>query len=325
MLPRAIAAMLESPPRTPTPIGLREAYALAMRLERERAAMAVPGYRLYWMTASRFACRDVVADPSSFLIAGRHTCAPVVLADDPTIALRHLLVRSGCTDDGCPTLSLLDLRTHQGFELSDGSAQRAIFATGPIALRVGAYSIVALPSGARLPEELPHPVCDRRPLAAAAPRPAEAQRPGQGPYRDLARSRITLLPAACILSQRESFRPGPSGPGTIGGSVFEVVLRGERGTAAVFFSKEELGNGVLLGRDPKCIDAGLRPLLTIGISRVHLLLLREGGQCHAYDLASTQGTYQAGTYARHVKLEDEGTVLSLGQAANIELGWRALG
>jgi hypothetical protein len=310
-------------PAAPAPIGLQDAYKLALRLERERAPMAQPGYRLFWMTASRFACRDVVADPSSFLVAGRHTVCNVVLADDPTIALRHLLVRSGCLDDGCPTLNVLDLQTLQGFELSDGTSQRAIYATGPIALRVGAYAIVALPSGVRLPEELPDAVCER-------PRPIV---PGVGPYRGIANrvvepqapmSRITLLPKAFVLSERPSFQPGMGARGTTGGSVFEVVLSASTGSAGVFFSKEDLEHGVLLGRSDKCVDAGLRPILNMGISRVHLLLLRERGECFAYDLASTQGTYVAGHPSRWTKLLDEGTRLSLGSVAGIELRWRAV-
>jgi hypothetical protein len=323
-------------------MGLREAYTLALRLERERPRMAQSGYRVYWMTASRFACKDLVAEPSSFLVAGRHTNCSVVLEDDPTIALRHLLVRSGCLDDGCPTLNVFDLETHQGFELSDGTSQRAISATGPIALRVGAYAIVALPSGMRLPEELPDPACERpRPVLPAAP---------ISPYRGPANravepsaplSRITLLPAAFALSQRASFRPavqaawarasstGPLPPsesvGTSGGSGFEVVLSaGTGGAAGVCFSKEDLEHGVLLGRSPKCVDAGLRPILNMGISRVHLLLLRERGECFAYDLASTQGTYQGGRLSRYTRLLDEGTELCLGTVAGIDLRWRAV-
>jgi hypothetical protein len=316
----------DAAPAVPAAMPLGAAYALAVRLERDRAPMPAPGYRLYWMTATRFACRDVVANTASYLVAGRHSVCDVVLDDDPTIALRHLLVRSACLDDGCATLSILDLHTLEGFELSDGTAQRAISSKGPVALRVGAYAIVALPSGTNLPRELPEPVCER-------PRPVVKSAVPGGPYRVAERpalvadgppSRITLLPSVSAISERSSFRPVGSSAGQPGGALFEVVLRAATGSAAVLFTEQDLEQGVLLGRAPKCVDAGLRSVLNMGISRVHLLLLRERQRCFAYDLASTQGTFLGGRGARYTELSDEGTTLTLGAVTKIELYWRAI-
>src|SRR5678815_1329969 len=122
---------------------LDTAYATAMAAERARER--TPGYRLYWMAAGTFGSFDIPLDPQAFVIVGRHGMCDVVLDGDPTIALRHLLVRATRLDDGCPRLSVVDLHTNIGFELPTGRRERSMAATGPIAFRVGAYAVVALP------------------------------------------------------------------------------------------------------------------------------------------------------------------------------------
>lgn len=290
---------------------------MATALDRARAPQREPGHRIYWMTGSQFGSRDVPAARSGFVVLGRHTQCDGVLDDDPSIALRHLLVRSACLDDGFPTLSVMDLRSHEGFELSDGTLQRSILATGPVVLRVGAYAIVALPSGEPPAASLPTPVCSRD---------------GGNPYRIMARpvgldpvarpglvSRITLLPRVSMVSEPSAAFPGWTGEAR----EYELVLRSPGGQAGVRLSARDLAHGVLIGRALKCVDAGLRAVLDSGISRVHALLLRDRHGCFVYDTASTQGTYHDARRVRCLPLADEGTRLFLG-TSGVQACWRAV-
>lgn len=266
---------------------LEMAYAVAAAAERSRPDPA-PGYRLYFMAQNRFGSADVPVDPMSFVVVGRHSFCDVVLDADPTIALRHLLVRAARLDDGCLRLSILDLHTNLGFEVHGGEPSRAISATGPIALRVGRYAIVALPGGEKLPAALPAPACARALVAPAHP------------YRDAPVSSVTLLPPAMDLGESNGFD-----------SKFRVTLSGARGSASVNLSELDLELGVLVGRAPKC-NAALASVLNDGISRVHLLLRRRV----AYDLASTQGTYSFRSRVRAMELQD-GVDLRLGSVSAV--------
>ncbi len=295
------------PPAAPRRMDLAAVYATALHLQRERPPLAGPGYRLYWMTATSLASRDVLAEGSSQLIVGRHTCCDAVLEGDASISLRHLLIRSTILDDGCPRLSVLDLETDGGFLLADGRLERSICAAGPFAIRVGAYAIVALPGGVPLPEQLPVPVCDRQDGSVKPP-------------AKLAMSRITLMPRAMMLSDRPTLAVmSPAQQPPVGD--YELTLSVARTQVSVYLSAAELERGLLIGRAVKCLDAGLRSILNLGISRVHLLLLRDGSGCRAYDLASTQGTFHGGRSVRQAQLEDDGTRLALGTSTGIELAW----
>ncbi len=272
---------------------LSVAYAVASAAERALAKPA-EGYRLYWMAAGCFGSCDVPVDPMAFIVVGRHSLCDVVLDADPTIALRHLLVRATRLDDGCPRLSVVDLHTHLGFEMNGEHHERAMAATGPIAFRVGTYALIGLPGGEKLPDALPKPEYTHaaiKMVRCASPLPNH-------PYRDAPVSSITLLPPALVLTHSQVMaRDG-----------YTVSLRGANAAATVQLSATDLDVGVLVGRAPKCNDL-LRHVLNDGISRVHLLL-RHGV---AYDLASTQGTYAYGRRIRSTPFAD-GTHLSLGTA-----------
>ena len=62
-------------------------------------------------------------------------------------------------DDGALRLSIVDLHTNIGFEVSNGKSSRSISATGAIAFRVGVYALVALPGADSVPAELAEPMC----------------------------------------------------------------------------------------------------------------------------------------------------------------------
>jgi hypothetical protein len=257
------------------------------------------------MTAAHFSSR--VIQGASHFVVGRHTSCDAVLEGDESIALRHLLFRSAVLDDGCPRLSILDLETERGFVLPDGTIQRSISLAGPLAFRVGAYAVVALPSDSDLPDELPA-IADRVDV-----------RP---PMRAHAVSRVTLLPRALMLADKPTMAILTPEQRREAAHDYELSLEAPAGRASVLLSTTDLNRGVLVGRATKCLDAGLRSVLNIGISRIHLLLLRDGTECRAYDIASTQGTFEGGRRVRQVRLEDEGTRLALGTSTGIRLSWR---
>ena len=294
-----------------------DAYATAIAIDRAREPQRGPGYRIYWMTGTMFGSRDVSATRSGYQVLGRHTQCDGVLHDDPAIALRHILVRSSCLDDGLPTLSVMDLRSHEGFELSDGTLQRSILATGAVVFRVGVYAIVALPSGEAPAPSLPFPTCTRY---------------DGNPYRLMARpsisdpvarpmlvSRITLLPCVSMVSEHDGAMWGPRGEPR----GYELFLQSPSGRAGVRLSAEHVGHGVLIGRALKCENAGLRAVLDSGISRVHALIVRDRQGCFVYDTASTQGIYHEGRTVRCLPLSDQGTRFFLG-GNGVTAYWRAL-
>jgi hypothetical protein len=285
---------------------------------RTRAVSAdASGHRLHWMSANASGSCDLPASRAAFLVVGRHSCCDVVLDADPCVALRHVIVRSGVLDDGCPVVSVLDLRTRDGFEIADGSVQRSVIATGPLAFRVGAYVLVALPGGASLEGALQSPACER---ADEHPYRAAARRvDGEAAPSSCAISRITLMACAAVVSQR-------SGPGASREAArHELTLSARGRQASVRLSAADLDRGVLVGRDPRCIDSGLRAILDCGISRVHLVLRRDArGTITAFDAASTQGTFHGGKRVRSVELAHAGATLAIGSINPVAVHWRAV-
>ncbi|MEO7109703.1 MAG: FHA domain-containing protein [Polyangiaceae bacterium] len=316
----ALAAHMSSSPipdygrtrsfEAPTP---REAFALARGLERARQPQATPGHRLYWMTSDSFGSCEIAAAGAA-VVVGSHPLCHVHLLDEVGVALRHLLIRSSLVDDGCPVLSVLDLHTPHGFFLSNGSAERSIDATGAVVIRVGGYAIVALPSGATISEDMPAPVVSampESPYRIAGMSPEFLARPVNGA------SRITLLPHVVQVSETtSSVRNGEP-------DIYEIKMSSAMGVRAVRVAASDLRRGILIGRSLNC-DPLLRTIVDMGISRGHLLFLKDRHRDIAYDLASTQGTYFFGRSSRSVTLADAGTTMMIGAAQRITIAWRRI-
>jgi hypothetical protein len=282
---------------------LREAYPIADGISRALPPMSAPGYRLHWVSGGVSGSVEVPAGDGSYRIIGRHSCCDVILDRDPEIALRHLLLRAEPAPEGGTLLRVLDLHTSLPVQLEDGSLVRSMLVSGPVGLRLGRYALVALPSGVTtLPERLPSPVvehCVGAPYRSPAPRSS-------------CQSHVSILPRAPMLDE---LRQGPASAPFFA----RLTLAGPRGTAHVDVTEGELDKGILVGRAPKC-DPRLSSVLDEGISRVHLLLLRERKQTFAFDLASMNGTYADGQRVRRVRLSDAGSTLNLGYA-NLCLFW----
>jgi hypothetical protein len=308
----------------------KQAYAMALDADRARDRQPVVGYRLYWLSDVLLGTIDVPAEPSGYAVIGRHGSCDVVLDDERAVSLRHVLVRAASLDDGFPVLSVMDLQTSAGFELSDTSRQRSIAATGAVVFRVGTHSIVALPSTGKLDDALPVPVVEAGDLAphrAVAVRLKEA--PAAAPSKGPSPSRITLLPESVDFARRRSVVPMvPATPAEraapVPGEDYEVILEKPGQRAGVRLSAADLEHGVLIGRSEKCVDESLLALLGGTISRVHVLLIREKGSCHLYDVASLVGTFAEGARVRCLPLADDGTSVQLAGRGGVALHWRSL-
>jgi hypothetical protein len=301
--PNANTRFVQAGPRVES-LWLDEAYARARRLD--APPMTAPGVRLVWCRGDELGYHDLVAHPRAYAVVGRHTRCDVTLPNDAAVALRHVLVRATTLDDGSPAVRVLDLRTGLGFHLDDDVERRAVVATGVLAMRLGRYALIALPSRTELPEARPAPEIVE---AATVPTagfgsPTERER--------LSRSSITCLPPAPSLDDiaRDEAAPGHG----------KVTLRRGGSWASVELSEEALDAGVLLGRAERC-ETRLRSVLTESVSRVHLLLLREHGVVHAFDVASMQGVYAAGERVRRVRLPEQGGTLRLASKDPVVLEW----
>lgn len=315
-------------PRVPP--DLKAAYAFARGVVRNSADLlrGRPGHRVMWVHRSGFGGAPLFAHPDAFMVVGRHTqCGLCLPDDDPFVALRHVMVRSIALPEGKVALRVQDLHTDGGFVLADGSQQRSIFAEGPVAVGLGDHALVALPGETpddALPNVLPDVQVDtpkhiRDQIAAME----QALNPG-GPYRLNARpmnrtSRITLMPHLVMLGESVA---APALGRLSNGSRWSVTLERAGRTARVSVTADELKGGVVIGRSEKCHSEDLRRITDNNTSRVHVLLLREGNQMHAFDLASTQGMYLNGQPVRRIDLADHGTVLLLGKGdAAVRLIW----
>ena len=278
---------------------LDEAYQRARAVP--EPPMAAPGVRLVWWRGNELGWRDLDAHPNAYAVVGRHTHCDVVLPADPAVALRHLVVRATTLEDGTPAVRVLDLRTNLGFHLDDDVERRSLVATGVLAMRIGRYAFVALPSNAELPETRP-----------AAEILEATQLPARGGGSGTHRTSVTNLPPAPHLDDiaRDVAAAGHA----------RVTLRREGAWASVDLPDAALDAGVLVGRADRC-EARLRMVLTESISRVHVLLLREHGVVHAFDAASTQGVWADGERARRVRLPDRGATLRLASKEPVALEW----
>jgi hypothetical protein len=301
-------------------LGLQMAYRRAKDLH---ATLATPlgfaGYRIFVVFRDQVRALDLSASPDVFMVIGRHTHCDVVIDADPTIALRHLLVRAVVQPDGRVGVRFLDLQTSLAFHVDDGGPCRSIYAMGPVAIRLGPYAIVALPLDPHaLPPSLPRPTLTRATSMSLALRAQQAAE--GGPYRSPQRrdgeifrsSHITILPIAPAFEDLPQAHRAGYG---------RITVDGGGRAASVEIPESEVDAGVIIGRALKCRHEGLRALLDLTISRAHILLLREEGLVYAFDLASTRGTYVYGARVRRSLLPDTGATLALAHPSGLRLHW----
>ncbi len=267
----------------------------------------IPGFAL-------FVARETVGDavllpalPDAHVVVGRHTHCDVEMPLDPTVSLRHVLVRCVRASDGSPAIRALDLMTSQALALDDGTRAESLVASGPVAIGVAGYALLAVPTGPGArgvlgdgPYRQPEP-----PVVMRAARLARHQPLALGAER----SHITLLPGVL---------EAPNG-GVAAAPTRRITLQRGQRRANASLSEAQLERGLLLGRADKCFRGGARDLFGPHSSRAHALLLREDGEDRLYNLASTQGVYVGERRVRMLPLPREGATVRLGFAEPVWL------
>jgi hypothetical protein len=291
-----------------------------------------PGHRLFWVRAGGAVVAGGTALPAhpawdAATIVGRHPQCGLVLPDDSGVALRHMLLRSIATSEAAG-LRALDLHTDLGFMLSDGSYQTSVFAEGPAAFGIGSYALVALPmrptadgSHERFPTDFPPASVES---SSEVQQQLAAMDQALSPYRRNARppkgsSRITLMPRLVMMGEHKFDDDSP-----YPGRYWRITLERDGRSAMETVGERELEGGLLIGRSEKCHSEELRRITDYNTSRAHVLILREGDQICAYDLASTHGLYQGGAPVRRVVLGPSAT-LTLGRSAlAVRVTWKQI-
>lgn len=278
------------------------------------------GIHLFVVYRGNVAVRFLRAGADDHVVLGRHESCDLHLTADPAISLRHLLARVVTLADGSTALRLTDLETPRPFVLSDGAAQRSLVATGPFAVGIGPYVVGGVPHDLdRYVEPPAGGMSGAGPYRAAPPLVESSRQLPDGALRTpagLRRSRITLMPSSRMITHVPSFAPD--------GCARLTLSRASGEVSSIVLDAESLEHGVLIGRAERCLDDGLRALMTMSISRVHLMLVKDRDRTVAVDLGSTQGTYERGRRLRSADLTGRTAALTLGQYDAVQLVWQAL-
>jgi hypothetical protein len=313
------------------------------------------GYRLFWARGDEVGHKDLGAD--DYAIVGRHSACDVPLLSAPELSLRHLLVSTTLLPDGSRGLRVLDLHASLPFYTDDGQPRRSIVASGPVVLRLGTYLFGGVPVGPsqpspQLPAEMPRAVVraslpptaledSARPVGTPAelstmgpalvpagpgdfyeapPRLGSPARPAPPPPAYASHvSHVTVVPESAFLADVARQGDGSRSNGERAPTFARLTLLREGHSASLDLPAADIEAGVLIGRSERCTDGGLRRVLDGNISRVHVLLLREGDDVIAFDLCSTQGTYENGAVVRRHRFTRAGGCLSLARTNPVML------
>ena len=287
------------------------------------------GYRVFWLERGVLRHRDLVAAEHGFAILGRHSRAHVRLLDDPTVALRHAILRAERKDDGGVCLRMTDLLAPIGTCIEGDPEPRFSFvAEGEVCARLGRHAFCAVPFDgcAPLPPEggpgragpAAHLDADDiddsedgddrdDPEASAGPAASHREvsehvpRGRSGEERELlALHRTTIVPL--LRPQHVESLPAPRGP-----LAARVTLLGDRGRLTLPLDAEQLERAVILGRYERC--AAGSQVFSTHVSRMHVALRRVAGGVEAIDLASTQGLMVRGDVVHRVVVEDRADLI----------------
>ncbi|MBW2462127.1 MAG: FHA domain-containing protein [Deltaproteobacteria bacterium] len=293
----------------PVPELRRPLQKLVDELGPELASSELPAFLVVAIRGRTQRRRTLVTLDDGHLVVGRHTESDLYLDADPSVSLRHLLIRALHLDDGTPALRILDLDTKAGFRVDGGDDVRSLVATGPFAIAVGEWVIAGIPHGR--PMQLPRGAGG--PYRLAAPVLHHAERvPGQTDS-DVRRSHITLLP-------RVDWIGAPSSVSLVA----RLQLSSRRGKNTLPITQPMVDRGVLVGRYERCVGQGALAITTGTVSRTHALILRDGPADRIFDLASTGGTFLDGRRIRSAALSRSGSCVRLASDDPVHMYWSAL-
>ena len=263
-------------------------------------------------TLAAYVHLPILNERGAFGVIGRHDCCGLTLKDED-ISLRHALVRVTRQGLGEARVRLIDLGSSNTFRTEDGQVCKSVLAEGPLFVHLLGYQLYLFPTGSiavsrweqtadatwsSFPERvyLDQRIPER--MNREARRSAPAGRARRQTY-------MTLLPAAQHLRAK---------PGAGGHIVGTILLAAENTQIAHRVSAEDLERGVLIGRYERCQLAGA----SHSLSRVHLVLLLDGGDIWAVDTASLNGTIVDGQKISAIVLDRE---LELKLPAGMGMRW----
>ena len=228
-------------------------------------------------------------------ILGRHSRATLKLPETHAcIALRHLALLVSALPGGRPTARVLDLQTGVGFGDHTGRSWEAVQTSEMTYLAIGTLILMLIPTGQTT--DLPT-TFDEFWASTGVP---------NWP------SKVSCDVDADSL-QLHAY-PGPQGvgqnlclPGEVPLGLATISAEGDESILHV--SGRALDEGFIVGRYDRSEVGGTDT--DEGLSRVHLLVVRDRGKVLAIDTASTNGTYVG---------EDRIHLLDLGNGSHIDLG-----
>jgi len=300
---------IEAPSRA---LGPRESFFVAHdRLSLLAGVAPAPGFVVAAVDPLARVTASLCLGDRDALVVGRHTQCGIRL-DADIVSLRHLvaLVRF---EEGRPLLRLWDLRTGVPFITEDQRPNGAVSADGPLYVSIGGYAVWFVPTASAWsggPEAAwralpPRSFLDRR-EHDARPLADPPRLQAYVPFTDHGTTMVTSLLPPLLMGEG----PEPE----VGWGELRLVSNARRERRAV--SAERLEQGVLIGRYERC---GVMVSEDHRISRVHLLLVRIGGEVWAIDTASTNGVRRGEARFAAGVLRDTDQ-LALG--ADVRLAWR---
>jgi FHA domain len=255
------------------------------------------------------------------VIVGRHSTAEVFLPSDPALSLRHLALILRHPQDGPGRFRVLDLRTPTAFQGEHGERLEALESAGPTMVRCASFALLLFPT-AESDQQWPDDpdagwkrVPERVYLHSES---ADAERwscPGGLMGRFTPASRDAGAQTISVSFPGPAFfKPAHESAGPARG---ELRLRSSSGRASLLVDGETARRGVLLGRYERCDAAGLPCLSSNVLSRVHLLVIDNGGALWAIDTASKNGSWLDGRRIRRTRL-DGGKVVTLANSVTVQ-------
>jgi hypothetical protein len=263
-------------------------------------------------------------DGINALTIGRHGCADLCLAGDPTMSLRQgAVIVHPWSEGGAVRFRILDLRASRPFEDEQGRRFEALEAEGPVFLRLGAYTLFVFPrspgspSWSGSPESAWGEMPERVYLEEALPEPDRARlgEPLVNRYLEQAAfdSQSTLIcPLRGPVFEHERLVRDGEGPHG------QLIVRSAMGEMILLLGKTALTRGVLLGRYPRCDGGWVGVLSDHAISRVHALVIEIAGRVYAIDAGSSNGLWVGGNRVRVARLVTGLTVALAGRVATLE-------
>lgn len=252
-------------------------------------------------------------------IVGRHDQCDLYLTASESLALRHLAivldpVKSWARGEANVRFRVLDLRTSEGFCDETERPLRGLRAEGPALLKVAGFAMFVLPVGD--PTDWP-----ARPEDAWSMLPErvyfdELDRCAEGSFTKLpqpGRRTSTIVRTSGVHDTSVGLvRRGAPAAGTL-------ELRGSHTGGYLDVGQQQLSDGILLGRYPRCNGAGFSD--DPSLSRVHALLIQIDDTLLLVDTSSRNGSrLQGHDDARVIELVGE-TEIELGSHTRVRWRW----